>query len=458
MKPSFRNGSRPRNRQRGTVAILVGLTICALIGLLGIVIDLGFVGIRKTELQNAADAAALAGARQLNGTAAGIDAAVNGNAAVAGAIAVAAANASDFGWTAVSIAEAQIRFGPSPDGPWSTVADAKATPAPMRFIKIDTTGIAQGTRPTWFAPLLAVFDPASAPALASTTTAGVAVAGAPVCEELPIFICPPAAGAFKPGQSYFFADSPGAPIGPGNIGYFDPVPVGEPPLIAPGASEMADLVCTGRAYCIGVGTYSSRTQAAFGKMEKAFNTRFGVYQGEMKDREASCRPDTNVKQYRAKEELRNGATAWMDPAPDRQSEEDASKYPGAPSVPAPPGAPLGVHWSAVRPEGAAAVSSVLPTGNYPGTGTPYKQASGTFFEAPTGYEAYAQAGRRIITMAIGAPAACDGSVKGSGDSVPVSGFGRFLLTRQVDASGIYVEYIETLNRPKANAPDIKLFR
>ncbi|MFZ2855489.1 MAG: pilus assembly protein TadG-related protein, partial [Rhodocyclaceae bacterium] len=198
---------------------MVGLTIVVLIGFLGIVIDLGHLYVRKTELQNAADAAALAGARQLDGTETGI------GAAAAKAIATAAANASDLGQTPVAISNAQISFGPTPDGGWSDVATAQGSPATMNFIKVDTAGIAQGTRPTWFMPVLNA-------ALASTTTNGVAVAGAPLCDGLPIFICPPAAG-FKPGQTYFFASTPSV------VGYFDPVPSGAPPLIPPGASEMS---------------------------------------------------------------------------------------------------------------------------------------------------------------------------------------------------------------------------
>ena len=174
-----------KNRQGGAVAVLLALTMCLLIGLLGIVIDLAHLGIRKTELQNAADAAALAGVRQLDGKASGIDAAAQA------AQAMAAANASDFAGTPVSISEAQIAFSSTPDGPWSNLSTARANPAGIGFVKVDTRGIAQETRATWFAPMLAFFSPAMAPALASTTANGVAVAGAALCEGLPMFICPP---------------------------------------------------------------------------------------------------------------------------------------------------------------------------------------------------------------------------------------------------------------------------
>ena len=420
-----------RKRQRGAVAVMVGVLIFSLIGLLGIVIDLGHLYVRKAELQNAADAAALAGVRQFNGTAAGID------KAVIAAIAMAAANASDLGKTPVTIAAAQIRFSKtSPNGSWVDAATARADPAQYTFIKVDTSGIAQETRPTWFMPVLN-------PALATTTANGMAVAGAPVCDGLPVFICPPV-GGFTPGQSYFFADKPGGAIGPGNLGYFDPSPPGSASLIPPGASEMSDIVCLGKVACISPGTYSSRTQAAFGKMAQAYNTRFGEFKGSFKDSAESCRPDANVKEYLCNSGPSCAKENWLTPLPTQQS---------------------GVYWSAVRPPALPGVPPV--NSNYPssasGDGTPYTQTSGSYYQAPAdAYKIHEQAGRRIITMAIGDVGACNGSVNGSGKPVPITGFGRFFMPVMAvgtgGSKGIYAEYIETTQQLKASAPDIKLYR
>lgn len=61
------NALRSLKRQRGAVAVLVGLLfVFVLIGVAGIVLDLGRLFVSKTELQNAADACALAAARELN--------------------------------------------------------------------------------------------------------------------------------------------------------------------------------------------------------------------------------------------------------------------------------------------------------------------------------------------------------------------------------------------------------
>ena len=48
------------SRQRGAVAIIVGLMAAVLVGFIGLAIDGGHLYLTKTELQNAADACALA--------------------------------------------------------------------------------------------------------------------------------------------------------------------------------------------------------------------------------------------------------------------------------------------------------------------------------------------------------------------------------------------------------------
>ena len=51
--------------ERGAVAIIVGLVIVLLIGFAALAIDLGHLYVVRNEIQNAADAGALAGARFL---------------------------------------------------------------------------------------------------------------------------------------------------------------------------------------------------------------------------------------------------------------------------------------------------------------------------------------------------------------------------------------------------------
>ena len=205
---------------------------------------------------------------------------------------------------------------------------------------------------------------------------------------------------------------------------------------------MRDVICAGKTYCLSGGTYQSRTQNAFGSMARAFNTRFDDYSSlPSKLTPEICRPDINVKEYAFNQ------VPWMTPAPTRQGDEDGTS---------------GVRWSAVVPPTSAA--GQFNPAAYPVVGTPYSQSSGaSFYRAPSGAtKAFAQADRRILTLGVGAPSACNGSINGSGQPVEIANFGRFFL--QVKAvgtggqKGIYVEYIEALDRQLASAPDIKLYR
>ena len=61
-----RQGRPPlRQRQKGVVAILVGMTIVVMVGMVGLAIDLGQMYVSKSELQNGADACALAAAESM---------------------------------------------------------------------------------------------------------------------------------------------------------------------------------------------------------------------------------------------------------------------------------------------------------------------------------------------------------------------------------------------------------
>ncbi len=70
-------------RQQGAVALLFSILLIVILGFIGLAFDLGRLYNRKVELQLVADTAALAAARSLNGTAAGIDAALASAAAAA---------------------------------------------------------------------------------------------------------------------------------------------------------------------------------------------------------------------------------------------------------------------------------------------------------------------------------------------------------------------------------------
>lgn len=61
----IRQSTLPGKKQRGSVLVIVGLCLFLFIGLAALAIDIGYLYTTRNELQNVADAAALAGARYL---------------------------------------------------------------------------------------------------------------------------------------------------------------------------------------------------------------------------------------------------------------------------------------------------------------------------------------------------------------------------------------------------------
>lgn len=109
---STRNGiASAGRRQKGTVAIIVGLSLAVLIGFVGLALDLGRLYVNKTELQSAADACALAAAAELvcvpGASACPVSYLQNAEAA---GIYAAGRNSKDFQASGVSVAAADVRF------------------------------------------------------------------------------------------------------------------------------------------------------------------------------------------------------------------------------------------------------------------------------------------------------------------------------------------------------------
>jgi Flp pilus assembly protein TadG len=65
MKQIYRRSFSKRRKESGTVAVLVALCLIVIVGFLALALDIGYVMVTRNESQNVADAAALAGARQL---------------------------------------------------------------------------------------------------------------------------------------------------------------------------------------------------------------------------------------------------------------------------------------------------------------------------------------------------------------------------------------------------------
>ena len=96
-------------RQRGAVAIIVGLMIAVLVGFIGLAIDGGHLYLTKTELQNTADACSLAASYELKPKGA-ISAGAFASAEAAGR-AVGRKNKVDFQGSAIVDGDISVTFG-----------------------------------------------------------------------------------------------------------------------------------------------------------------------------------------------------------------------------------------------------------------------------------------------------------------------------------------------------------
>ena len=125
----------PVRRQRGAFGILYAIMLPVILGLIGLAIDMGRVYARGNELQGAADAAALAAARMLNGTMAGIaNARLEAEEILVLNEIYFPARTRRMVWNADA-----LFLGASAQGPWVNAAAVSAAQAPeMLFARFDT--------------------------------------------------------------------------------------------------------------------------------------------------------------------------------------------------------------------------------------------------------------------------------------------------------------------------------
>ena len=123
-------GGRLLSGERGSIMIMTAIFALLLLLMVGLCIDVSRLYMVRAELQNAADAAALTAAREINGGTGGIDDAVNQ------AMNVIANNQGLRAKTGVAITT--VEFAHFVDGPWLDPADAKNVASNIRFVRVTT--------------------------------------------------------------------------------------------------------------------------------------------------------------------------------------------------------------------------------------------------------------------------------------------------------------------------------
>lgn len=200
------------------MAVIVALSLAVLIGVVGLALDLGKLYIVRSELQNSADACALAAVRDLTG------ATINLSVSEAAGITAGNLNRVFFQSTAVQLAtDSNVTFSDSLTNPFLPKGSV-AKPSTIRYVKC-TTSLSNISN--WFVQVLDVL-PGNSVANASVSTMAVATTSpAQTTCAIPVFVCMAGTQVSPPiaGQSYtrgqWIESKTGSPptYGPGNFGW-----------------------------------------------------------------------------------------------------------------------------------------------------------------------------------------------------------------------------------------------
>jgi Flp pilus assembly protein TadG len=289
---------RPPTREKGAVAIIVALVLTMLFALGGVVLDLGHLFVNKTELQNAADACALAAAGQLTCDPAGgtCPASFLADAEAAGMY-VARRNTSDFQRNPVAIAAEDIRFY-TQIGPNNAYLSRAAGANPnSKFVRCIARSAPINS---WLMRVRAQLAPTTVQAAAVATLAPSQSS----CNAAPIGIC--ANGRTAPTYGFSSGDwivgtfngsnnSEDASVA-GSFRWVDFTPN------AGGASEVGDQLIGKGAVCgLTVNSTNIREAGVNQGVKKAWNTRFGIYpNGANAETPTSAPPDKTGYAYPSK--------------------------------------------------------------------------------------------------------------------------------------------------------------
>ncbi|MDT4895005.1 MAG: hypothetical protein QOH25_82 [Acidobacteriota bacterium] len=281
---SVRERKTDRKSERGSVLATATLGMLTLLLAVGLGVDISRMYLTKTELQNAADAAALAGASGLNGSGNGIKTATDR--------AVQAMNNYAFNKTNVVIPRTNVTFAVNLDGPYMSESAAAAAATNIRFVRVSTPDLPSSV--TFAAPILG--DKRN---LAATATAGLSVPINVFCNWIPLSVIDYDI-PMVPGQVYTIRSAPGNKVSPGNYQILA--------VSGRGGKDVREGLASGVDECAEPGaTYTIDTKpgVSAGPVRQGINTRFDDYQGGQVN-PTDHPPDTNVKNNITYDQYRDG--------------------------------------------------------------------------------------------------------------------------------------------------------
>lgn len=259
-----------RKGERGSILATSSIAMLSVLLAVGMGVDISRFYLTKTELQNAADAAALAAVSGLNGAAPGITEATNR--------AVAAMNNYEFDHTGVTFPRGNVQFAINLNGPYMSEGAAASSPVNIRFVKVTTPDEPVGVSFT-------AFVLGDSKDMKAEATAGKSVPINEVCPWLPAFVLDIPENPIVTGKTYTFRLEPGDHISPGNYQLLAPLESG-------GAGDR-DGMANGVNWCVHTGqVVKTKPGVTSGAIRQGVNTRFDIYAAGMDP--ALSPPDTNI--------------------------------------------------------------------------------------------------------------------------------------------------------------------
>ena len=263
-----------RKNERGSILATSAIGLLAILLAVGLGVDISRLYLVKTELQNGADAAAIAAVSALNGAPKGIDDAL---AAVAKA-----ANNYNFNKTGIKITN--VEFSASLEGGYMPASGAKGigTAASIRYVRVTT-------EPTPVAVSFAAMVLGKSKNVKATATAGFSVPLTNICDFLPVTVIDYGT-PIAPGFTYTFRAQSGAMISPGNYQILA--------LAGSGGNDARVGLGAGVDACAGPGAVynvDTKTGVTAGAVRQGINTRFDEY-GSNNVNPVDMPPDQNIQE------------------------------------------------------------------------------------------------------------------------------------------------------------------
>jgi hypothetical protein len=256
----------------------------------GLGVDISRFYLAKTELQNSADAAALAAVSALNSSSAGIDEATDR--------AVTAMNNYEFNKTGVVFPRSNVLFAVNLEGPYMSEAAAKASPANIRFVQVTTPQSPVGVS---FAAMIL----GNSKNMSATATAGMSVAPNVFTNWIPLSVIDYDI-PMTPGNVYTIRGGPQGSVSEGNYQILA--------VAGSGGSDARIGIASGVNIPAGPGnTFAVDTKpgVSSGPVRAGINSRFDDYASQLDP--AGFPPDTNIKENITYAQYRDG-TATESPS------------------------------------------------------------------------------------------------------------------------------------------------